>query len=76
MCDLVWYKRRGHPLLAPKVLVARRAWALVGQNRVCLLATKWPERVEPNFIGWFPWKLQGLPSLPVRSWLGAAPVTL
>lgn len=32
VCDLVWYKRRGHPQLAPKVLVARRAWALVGQN--------------------------------------------
>lgn len=23
VCDLVWYKRRGHPLLAAKVLVAR-----------------------------------------------------
>lgn len=33
VCDLVWYKRRGHPLLAPKVLVARRAWVLVTQNQ-------------------------------------------
>lgn len=32
MCDLVWYKGRGHPLLEPKVLVARCTWALTGQN--------------------------------------------
>lgn len=32
MCDLVWYKGRGHPLLEPKVLVARCTWALTGGN--------------------------------------------
>lgn len=35
VCDLVWYKRRGHPLLAPKVLVARCPPGLGGTELEC-----------------------------------------